>query len=95
MELYLKLDPEASFPQPLEGVITWPTLGKARTAIEGTLSSAGELRFTETRCLSGACDKVVLGGEYRAKIDKAAKHVKGSAAGPFGLSAHFELNRTQ
>lgn len=91
MELYIKFDPEADFPQDIEGVVTWPDLGMARTSISGKLTQSGQISFSEIKCLEGACDKVVLGGTYQGRVNGSKMY--GSAQGPFGLQGEFKLSR--
>jgi hypothetical protein len=93
MELYLRFDEEDSFPAKITGVITWETLGKARTSIEGQMLQNGTISFTETACLSGDCSKVVLGGTYRGTI--RGEHLSGKATGLFGLQGDFELTKSR
>lgn len=91
MEFYLRFDEEDSNPAKISGIITWSSLGQARTMIKGEMSVGGTINFSETSCLSGDCSKVILNGSYQAKI--AGDHMAGEATGLFGLKGEFSLNR--
>ena len=95
MELYIKYDPEDDFPQKLEGVVTWPDLGHARTSISGDLRADGSLNFNEVSCIEGDCSKIVLGGSYAARIKGSGEQVSGTANGPYNLRGKFELRRAK
>lgn len=94
MELYLRFDPEGEYPQPVQGIITWPDLGNARTRVEGSFKSETELEFHEVECLEGGCDKVVLGGAYTAVVDSQLRAMTGSATGSNALHGTFSISAT-
>jgi hypothetical protein len=91
MELYLRFDEEDSYPAKISGIITWSTLGQARTSIEGQMLKNGTISFSETACLSGDCSKVVLNGTYQGTI--RGDHLTGKATGLFGLQGDFNLRK--
>ncbi len=95
VEVYLRFDEDAEPPQPLTGVMTWPTLGDAKTQISGKILSTVAMQFREDRCLTEDCSKLVLGGTYSAQTDKLRTIMTGQAVGPFGLKGRFRLERRE
>ena len=92
-ELFLRYDSESSPPQALDGLTIWPTLGEAKVKIEGTWKSDNDFEFKETRCVSGDCSQVIVGGSYQASIDSKKQIISGTAVGPMGLKGIFSAKR--
>jgi hypothetical protein len=91
--LYLQFDPEVSPPQPIVGVIMWPTLGGAKTKIKGTQKSPTRFEFIEESCAEGDCSQIVLGGHYITEGDSELRKLRGTATGTLGLTGRFKLER--
>lgn len=92
-ELYLRFDPEESYPQKIQGVITWPHLGGARTRVSGTRNE-NSIVFVEDKCLQNDCSALVLGGTYAGKYSSNQSVIEGSAKlGSLGLLGTFTLRR--
>ena len=91
IELYLRYDSESPPPQKVDGVLSWPSLGKARVRINGERAADGTVRFTETSCLDGDCSQVVLGGSHRLTPNRSQAGYDGLAEGRFGLKGSYRL----
>lgn len=85
MELYIRYNSDSDPPQKIEGVITWPTLGKAQVRIEGIRQASGSMQFREVACLAGDCGKVVVGGVHELTMRAGQPILQGTAKGSFGL----------
>ena len=93
MELYVRYRSGEEDPRTFEGIITWPTLGNRRTAVQGT-KSFEQITFHEVRCLDKSCGPVVLGGGYRGRFDEGYVKLRGEAQQSFlNLAGSFSLER--
>ena len=93
MELYIRYDPEESYPQKVTGLIMWPGLGKSKTEISGTRTRS-TIEFTEDKCLGSNCGMNVLGGRYEAEFNRSGTVLEGTAElGGLGLTGKYKLKK--
>lgn len=93
MELYLRFAVEEPFPQRLEGILSWPELGAAKTRVTGVRNDGG-LEFREVECVAGNSRKVVLGGEYLGEYSRSSQRLEGRAQAG-GMRGRFSLRRVE
>ena len=93
MELYIRYDEEAEYPQEVTGMITWIDLGNVRTRIRGK-RDASRLVFVEESCLADNCGGIVLGGKYAGTYQNQQNSLTGQAQHQgIGLMGSFNLDR--
>jgi hypothetical protein len=92
-ELYFRYDSESGPPQPIDGLVIWPSLGNAKIKIKGTWKAENDFEFKEVECLEGDCSQIVLWGSYKATLDRKNNRLSGTAVGPMGLTGKFQAKR--
>lgn len=93
VELYLRYDPEESYPQKIEGILTWKNLDGTKTRVVGTRSEK-EIQFLEDKCVATTCSRVVLGGNYQGEYSQQGARLSGEAELPLqGLEGTFNFRR--
>lgn len=92
MELFLRYRTSEDYPRAVDGTITWPALGGARTRVSGLMSDSG-IQFFETGCVNKRCSQIILGGEYDGSFNELRSLLIGEATGKFGLGGSFRLER--
>ena len=85
IELYIRYESFADSPQPIDGVLSWPSIGDTKVRIEGKRFPDGSLEFEEKECVEGDCGRFALGGTHHLRFEKRRILLFGQTGGKLGL----------
>ena len=93
IEIYFRYESDGDPPHKLDGVLIWPTLGRARIRIEGKRLADGSLEFVEKSCLDGDCSQLSRGRKHRLLFRKSILTFDGTVTDSFGVRGRYSLHQ--